>query len=760
MKKKILGMLGAMCMALVMMPMTVRADAPAQSVNIGGVTLNAETPHYHNGTDGAVGTADADSTNANATFDASTGTLTLNNLNVETSGTGARGIEWRPGEDDNDYNRVLTIILADSTTNAVSSPGGHGIYGGFGVVTGSGPSVVIGGSGTLNINAKCGFWVWKSVTIQDTAKVNVVNNNDIGICNNSDRGVITIKDNAKVDIQNASYGVGFSNNHTNSMQIKGGTLTIAATTAAFQATPTLDNSKLWTVNVGADAGGATTWDSTTDLKNYKYVSIVYAGEKPSLTGTASISGTAVYGEVLTAALADSNNTGTLTYTWKAGDTVLQESTGNTYTINSESAIGKTITVTVTSSSHSGSVTSQPTAAVAKKEAASAPANLQGVKPGTAGGADGKITGTDTSMEYSTTADFASKAGCGNTETTGLAAGTYYVRYAETATVKASNYVTVVVPDVVTHSHSWSATWNNNESHHWHNCEGTGVCDITADSAKNGYGEHIYDNDADTTCNNCEYTRTLSGGESGGENNSGTVENNTNQETNECKATLEESSADLSSKVLTADDQQKVTSGKDVKIWLEVTAGESKVTDTEKGLTQSKLGDYTLGKYLDLILWKQFDGETAGKVEETSQTVTVKFAVPQDLINTDTNKTRTYQIIRIHDDGTGAKAEVLSSSFDVATGVISFETDKFSIYSLSYKDTVNITDNGNNNNSSDDGDDNSDSTDNEVSENTNSGDEWDAVPKTGEKNSVMAWLFLALISGIGAVYFRQKQSKDL
>lgn len=440
MKKKILGMLGAMCMALVMMPMTVKA-VPAESITIAGQELNTDTPYYHNGTEGAVGTANNTADGANATFDASTGTLTLNNLNVNAD---VAGIAWEGNL--NILERDLTIILVNDTTNTIKNMSASAISGGSGAGR-RGPSVTIEGSGTLKVTGQSsGFWVWQNVTIQDSAKVDVDAKSNVGICNNSTTGVITIKDNAIVNVQGATYGIGFDHNFTNSMQIQGGTLTVTGGTAAFQATPTLDNSKLWTVNVGADAGGATTWDSTTDLKNYKYVSIVYAGEKPSLTGTASISGTAVYGEVLTAALADSNNTGTLTYTWKAGDTVLQESTGNTYTINSESAIGKTITVTVTSSSHSGSVTGQLTAAVAKREAASAPANLQGVKPSTAGGADGKITGTAASMEYSTTQDFASKTGCGNTETTGLTAGTYYVRYAETATVKESAYVTVVVPE--------------------------------------------------------------------------------------------------------------------------------------------------------------------------------------------------------------------------------------------------------------------------------------------------------------------------
>ena len=59
----------------------------------------------------------------------------------------------------------------------------------------------------------------------------------------------------------------------------------------------------------------------------------------------------------------------------------------------------------------------------------------------------------------------------------------------------------------THSHSWSSAWTTNETHHWHDCPVTD-CPVTDNADKDGYGEHVYDNDSDTTCNTCGYTRTL------------------------------------------------------------------------------------------------------------------------------------------------------------------------------------------------------------------------------------------------------------
>ena len=73
-----------------------------------------------------------------------------------------------------------------------------------------------------------------------------------------------------------------------------------------------------------------------------------------------------------------------------------------------------------------------------------PTGLQGVAPSADGAMDGKITGTTTDMEYSTDTAFTSHKPCTDTETIGLAEGTYYVRFTATATTEASNYVAVHV----------------------------------------------------------------------------------------------------------------------------------------------------------------------------------------------------------------------------------------------------------------------------------------------------------------------------
>lgn len=130
-----------------------------------------------------------------------------------------------------------------------------------------------------------------------------------------------------------------------------------------------------------------------------------------------------------------------------------------------------------------------------------------------------------------------------------------------------------------HTHAWAEAWSSNDTHHWHECTADG-CDVTDNSGKDGYAAHsggtasctakavcgtcgqsygslaahdftgdylsdadghwhkcancdatdtktahVYDNDADATCNTCGYTRTVTPPEQDGADISGTVTDN-------------------------------------------------------------------------------------------------------------------------------------------------------------------------------------------------------------------------------------------
>lgn len=134
--------------------------------------------------------------------------------------------------------------------------------------------------------------------------------------------------------------------------------------------------------------------------DYKNVSTTGAkvtinADPVALTGTATITGTAKFGQTLTAGLTGDNNTGTLSYKWYRGNDVISGATAETYTLGADD-IGKAIKVEISSSVQTGSVSSSATSAVAKADAPSAPSctfSFDGTNAG-------KLMGSTTAMEYS------------------------------------------------------------------------------------------------------------------------------------------------------------------------------------------------------------------------------------------------------------------------------------------------------------------------------------------------------------------------
>ena len=115
----------------------------------------------------------------------------------------------------------------------------------------------------------------------------------------------------------------------------------------------------------------------------------------------------------------------------------------------------------------------------------------------------------------------------------------------------------------------------------------------------------------------------------------------------------------------------------VKIKLEAEAKDS-VTEAESAAISGVLseGD-TVGAYLDINLYAEIEGQK-NKIEETGVGFNLTVELPRNMAGA---TGRTYQVVRMHD----GKAEVLDCLFNKENGTITFETDKFSVYALIYKD---------------------------------------------------------------------------
>ena len=177
----------------------------------------------------------------------------------------------------------------------------------------------------------------------------------------------------------------------------------------------------------------------------------------------------------------------------------------------------------------------------------------------------------------------------------------------------------------------------------------------------------------------------------------------------------------------------------VNVWLDIQDMSSSVSKTDKSLIQDKSGDYTVGLYLDINLFKKVGSNDATKVTETKGKVKASIVIPESLRKSG----RTFEIIRVHD----GVATAIAGTYDENTHVFTFETDKFSTYALAYKDPASSSDSGTT----------SDSSSSDSSNSTQS-----TAPKTGDPNDIRVWylLLIASLGGLGFLgYSKKKKVND-
>ena len=139
--------------------------------------------------------------------------------------------------------------------------------------------------------------------------------------------------------------------------------------------PLEDNKAPYTLSEACDTDNSRFFHS--DMAGY---AVIYDEESKTLqlqkgtalTGTLEINGAAKFGQELTAALTDTNNSGTLTYKWyRSGENAPIATDTDKYTLTADD-IGKTITAMVKSSAELGSITAV-TKVVEKADGPAAPA---------------------------------------------------------------------------------------------------------------------------------------------------------------------------------------------------------------------------------------------------------------------------------------------------------------------------------------------------------------------------------------------------
>ena len=147
-----------------------------------------------------------------------------------------------------------------------------------------------------------------------------------------------------------------------------------------------------------------------------------------------------------------------------------------------------------------------------------------------------------------------------------------------------------------------------------------------------------------------------------------------------------SKKELADAVLSAEDIENINSGKDITIRLNV-ALKSDATDAIKEQIKAKLKDYTIGTFYDIDISKRIDGGAPVAVTDTNAPVHIQLTLADSLINTDTTVKRDYKIVRFHYDSVTGQTvvDILDASYHAGYNKLDFNTDKFSVYAVVYKD---------------------------------------------------------------------------
>ncbi len=231
----------------------------------------------------------------------------------------------------------------------------------------------------------------------------------------------------------------------------------------------------------------------------------------------------------------------------------------------------------------------------------------------------------------------------------------------------ANHASVVIGKS---GHNFSEQYQSDESDHWKKCS---RCD-EIQSKEN----HIYDNATDKDCNVCGYERMT---ENPPEQETGFVSKDVEKGENVPDTRFATSTKELEDMLLTEAEKGQVESGTDIKFVLDVKDASTTVSSEDKAAVQTALGEFAVGQYLDIGLFKMI-GENRSLISETAEKITIVIDVPGGLKNTDNKTARDFAVIRVHN----GKADILND-LDNSADTITIATDRFSAYAIVYKDTT-------------------------------------------------------------------------
>lgn len=137
--------------------------------------------------------------------------------------------------------------------------------------------------------------------------------------------------------------------------------------------------------------------------------------------------------------------------------------------------------------------------------------------------------------------------------------------------------------------------------------------------------------------------------------------------------------------LTEQEKEDIRNGSVLSLRLKMVDIINTISQEEKDLIASELKKslpgYIIGKYLDLTLQKDINGEVT-ILSELNGMMRIEIQVPEDCKNKDVSVKREFAVIRVHNGET-----TVLKDLDDNDDTITIETDCFSTYAIAYKDSA-------------------------------------------------------------------------
>lgn len=125
------------------------------------------------------------------------------------------------------------------------------------------------------------------------------------------------------------------------------------------------------------------------------------------------------------------------------------------------------------------------------------------------------------------------------------------------------------------------------------------------------------------------------------------------------------------------------------VWLRITTPsfENNLLDFIRNETKKIAGTEVPDCFFDASLYSKFPGETKNNIKDAGIPINIRIKIPDNMVNKQPYTIRDYKVLRLHQDTSGKDvADILDASFNSSTNEVTFETDKFSIFALTYRDT--------------------------------------------------------------------------